>query len=300
MSVEARYILVDVFTGQPFGGNQLAVFPDAEGLSPATMQALAREFNFAETTFVSPVSRSDCDHRVRIFTPRRELAFAGHPTLGTAAALAHLAGRAGAGAAGQYVLEEGVGPVPVAFEPGRRPFFGRLTRPGDGDTPPGAPTPTATARVLGLDPALVLDTRFAGVGLPFCLVRVASPAAVDRIDLDRGAWAATFVGTWAEQLFCWAGNDAPGGRLHARMFAPALGIEEDPATGSAAAALGLLFGDRLPDGTHEWVIDQGVAMGRPSRIEVRIVRQAGRTETIGVGGEAVVVGQGVMFVPPDR
>jgi trans-2,3-dihydro-3-hydroxyanthranilate isomerase len=290
-----RFVLVDVFTTRPFGGNQLAVFPDARGLAPGTMQALAREFNFAETSFVLPATDPSCVARVRIFTPVAEVAFAGHPTIGTAAVLATLGRLPGPGPS---LLEEGIGPVAVEASIAGSVVSAHLTIEPRLELPPGAPAAPDVAGALSLAAGRVQEVCFAGVGLPFCLVRLADRAAVDQATLDRGAWVSAFQGAWSRNLYFYAGDTAPGGELYARMFAPAFGIEEDPATGSAAAALAAMLAQRHPaaTGSLAWRIEQGVRMGRPSVIEVTAEKQGGRVAAVSVGGSSVIVGEGAMHV----
>lgn len=288
-----RFVLVDVFTPRAFGGNQLSVFPDAAGLAPATMQALAREFNFPETTFVLPSSDPSCIARVRIFTPQAELAFAGHPTVGTTAVLASLGRIPGTG---PVMLEEGVGPVRVEARHGGNPVFARFTLAPRLDMPATALPTDAVASALSLAPDRLVEICNAGVGLPFCLIRLADAEAVDQAVLDRAAWARGFAGAWSQNLYIYAGETAPGGSLYARMFAPALGIEEDPATGSAAAALAALLTQRsgAASASLAWQVTQGVRMGRPSIIEAAAEKREGRVVSVSVGGDSVIVGQGEM------
>jgi len=289
--------MADVFTETAFGGNQLAVFPDARGLSDRAMQALAREFNFAETNFVLPPRNPRHTRRVRIFTPRTQLPFAGHPTVGTAAVLSSrgLIETPGSTA----VFEEGVGPVTVQIRRGGAAVFTRLVLEKEVESPMTLPARNTAAATLSLPEEAVLEAWFASVGVPFCFIHLANKEAVDRAALDRTAWAASFAQAWAPSLFFFAGELAPGSRLYARMFAPAYGIEEDPATGAASAALAGYLSDRSPirDGTLIWQINQGVAMGRPSLIEASAERSHGWTIKVKVGGSSVLVGEGSMTVP---
>ncbi len=294
-----RFVIADVFTAQVFGGNQLAVFPDAQGLSDRALQALAREFNFAETTFVLPPRDARHACRVRIFTPRTELPFAGHPTVGTAAVLARLGLIETPGGAATVVFEEGIGPVAVEVRLRGAATFTRFAIEKEIETGPSRPAPKAAAAALSLPEETVLEAWFASAGLPFCFIRLATKEAVDRAALDRTSWSANFSRAWSPNLFLFAGELAPGSRLYARMFAPAFGIEEDPATGSACAALAGRLAAGLADreGTFEWQIEQGVAMGRPSLIEAAADKRAGRTVRVTVGGATVLVGEGTMTVP---
>lgn len=286
------FTIVDVFSDRPFGGNQLAVFPDAEGIGDATMQQLAREFNFAETTFVLPPLDPGHTCRVRIFTPRAELPFAGHPTVGTAAVLASLDGEH-AGAERRFVLEEGIGPVTVVTDGHTARFH--LWSPDCETTGESAPT-AAVARALSLPETAVVRSWYAGLGVRFCFVHLADADLVDRATLDKTAWRDGVADGWSPHLYLFAGECRDGARLYARMFAPALGVDEDPATGAASAALvaSLAVGEPLADGGYSIGIDQGVGMGRPSVIEAAARKEHGRLAEVSVGGHATIVGRGVM------
>lgn len=294
-----RFIIADVFTETAFGGNQLAVFPDGRGVSDRAMQALAREFNFAETTFVLPPQDPRHLRRVRIFTPKAELPFAGHPTVGTAAVLTRLGLVPISDGAATIVLEEGIGPITVEIRLRGETVFAHLVTEKVVESPSTRPARKAAASALSLREEAVLETWFAGVGVPFCFVHVASRESVDRAVLDRAAWSANFASAWSPNLYFFAGGLAPGSRLYARMFAPALGIEEDPATGSGAAALAGCLAARSPgeNGVFRWEIDQGIAMGRPSFIEASAEKRRGQTAKVKVGGATVLVGEGTMTVP---
>jgi trans-2,3-dihydro-3-hydroxyanthranilate isomerase len=289
-----RFSLVDVFSDRPFGGNQLAVFPDAAGIGDETMQQLAREFNFSETTFVLPPRDPSCTHRVRIFTPRRELPFAGHPTLGTAAVLA--SPHEGGSGPEQFVFEEGIGSVPVAVNSQTIRMHLRLPRYEASDE---GPPRGAIAKALTLPEDAIAESWYAGVGLRFCFVRLTARELVDRAVLDRGAWAAGMAGAWSPDLYVFAGDLADGAHLHARFFAPAAGVDEDPATGSACASLVASLAHRSlgRDGTYRLRITQGVAMGRPSTLEGTAHTADGQITEVVVSGSAVIVGTGTMTLP---
>ncbi len=293
------YSILDVFTEQPYSGNPLAVVLNADALSTAQMQAIAREFNLSETVFLqSPVA----DHalvRARIFTPARELPFAGHPTVGAACLLAEI-GSAPQGEDVTFVLEEGIGPVPVRVRRAPdRPAYGELTAaqlPEFG-TPPSE---AEVAAVLGLDPADLVNenerVRAVSCGMPFVLVPVRSPEVLAAVDLDVSAWRRTLAGKWAEQLYVYTrGYEA---ELRARMFAPAMGIPEDPATGAAAAALaGALATDSpVVEGRLHWIIHQGVEMGRPSQLHIAADRAGSAVTAVRVGGFAVRVAEGTLRI----
>src|SRR5580704_4344247 len=171
--------IFDVFSSTPFGGNQLAVLPEAAGISTEGMQKIAREFNFGETTFVLPKNDPANTCRVRIFAPRAELDFAGHPSVGTACALV-MKQHVGPGDPIRLILEENVGPVTVDVAQRNGGFHGTLTLSGKIEVPSGAPTPADLAAILSIEPAEVSHVFFAGVGVPFCFAQVNSNAGVDR------------------------------------------------------------------------------------------------------------------------
>jgi len=290
--------LVDVFSATPFGGNQLAILPDATGISTEGMQKIAREFNFPESTFVLPTNDPHA-YRVRIFTPRAELDFAGHPTIGTACALV-MRQRVPTADPIRLILEENIGPVTVDVARRSGGFYGTLTLSGKIEAPGGAPSPTDLAAVLSIEPAEVSQVFFAGVGVPFCFAQLSSNAVVDRAAIDRAAWVATLARAWSAHVFFFAGDLRDGGRLHARMWAPALGVEEDPATGSACAALvGVLASKPDWGGTaYRLSIQQGVSMGRRSEIEAQARKRDGVVTSVSVGGATTDIASGEIEVPP--
>ena len=291
--------IVDVFSSTPFGGNQLAVLPDATGISTEGMQKIAHEFNFGETTFVLPKKDPANTCRVRIFTPRAELDFAGHPTIGTACVLVmnqHLR----TSDPTRLILEENVGPVTVDVAQGNGVFHGTLTLSGKIETPAGAPSPTDLAAVLSLEPVEVNQVFFAGVGLPFCFAQLNSNEVVDRAAINRVAWAATLARAWSPHVFFFAGELRDGGKLHARMCAPALGVEEDPATGSACAALVGAMASKSDFGgmAYRLSIQQGVSMGRRSDIEAEARKRGSVLTSVSVGGATTYIASGEIEVPP--
>ncbi len=291
--------IVDVFSSTPFGGNPLAVLPDAAGISTEGMQKIAREFNFGETTFVLPKSDPANTCRVRIFTPRAELDFAGHPTVGTACALA-MKQHVPPSDPMRLTLEENVGPVTVDVAQRNGGFHGTLTLSGKIEAPSGAPSATDLAAVLSIEPAEVSQVFFAGVGVPLCFAQLSSNEVVDRAVINRAAWAATLSRAWAPHLFFFAGNLQDGGKLYARMWAPALGVEEDPATGSACAALVGAMAS-MPDfnGTsYRLSIQQGVLMGRRSEMDAEARKSGGVVTSVSVGGATAYIASGEIDVPP--
>ena len=293
-----RFATLDVFTDRRFAGNPLAVVLDAQGLDAAAMQAIAREFNHPETVFVFPPR--DGAHRaaLRIFTPAAELPFAGHPTVGTAVLLGRLDG----GAARELVLEEVIGPVRcrtamVDADCGRASFdIPRL--PAEAGAAPAA---DAIAAALGLDQGDLGFGDFApaawSAGNALCFVPIRSLAAIARARPDLRRFDQTFAigGRALAYLYCGEVSEA-GHDFHARMFAPGLGIPEDPATGSAAAAFaGLLATQgRYADGDHAVTIEQGYEMGRPSLMELSFALRGGALVSASVGGGAVVVTEGTI------
>jgi len=291
--------IVDVFSPTPFGGNQLTVLPDAAGISTEGMQKIAREFNFGETTFVLPKKDPANTCRVRIFTPRTELDVAGHPSVGTACALV-MKEHVRPGDPIRLILEENVGPVIVDVARRNGGFHGTLTLSGRIEAPTGAPSPTDLAAVLSIAPAEVSEVFFAGAGVPFCFAQLSSNEVVDRAAIDRATWAATLSRAWSPHIFFFAGNLRDGGTLYARMWAPALGIEEDSATGAACAALVGAMASK-PDfgGTaYRLSIQQGVEMGRRSEIEAEAHKSDGVVTSVSVSGATTYVASGEIEVPP--
>ena len=289
------FMILDVFTDKAFGGNQLAVLTDARGITPDAMQTIAREFDFPETTFVLPPSDPANARRVRIFTPGGELPFAGHPTVGTACALV-LSGHTHLGEA---VLEEGVGPVLVTTRNDNGAYSARLRLNRGPESSDVIPTAEDAAAALSLRPDEILHVFCAGLGPRFTFVQVGSRETVDLSQLDHGQWRTLFSDTWGPQLFVFAGELRDGAEIYGRMYAPGLGIAEDPATGAAAAAIvgaaATASGGR--DGEFRLNIVQGVAMGRPSAISASARLADGTLASIDVGGNCVLVAEGKIEVP---
>jgi len=292
------FYIVDVFSSTPFGGNQLAVLPDAAAISTEGMQKIAREFNFGETAFVLPQNDPNT-YRVRIFSPRTELDFAGHPSVGTACALV-MKEPVRLSDPLRLVLEENVGPVAVDVAKRNGGFHGTLTLSGKIEAPTGAPSAADLAAVLSIEPAEVSQVFFAGVGVPLCFAQLESNEAVDRATLNRSAWAAALSRAWSPHIFFFAGQLQDGGKLYARMWAPALGVDEDAATGSACAALVGVMASK-PDfgGTaYRLSIEQGVSIGRRSEIEAEARKSDGVVTSVSVGGATAYVASGEIDVPP--
>jgi trans-2,3-dihydro-3-hydroxyanthranilate isomerase len=200
----------------------------------------------------------------------------------------------------RLILEENVGPVTVDVAQRNGGFHGTLTLSGKIDAPTGAPSPTDLAAILSVEPAEVSQVFFAGVGVPFCFAQLNSNEAVDRATINRAAWAATLARAWGPHVFFFAGNLRDGGNLYARMCAPALGVEEDPATGSACAALvGAMASKPEFGGTaYRLSIQQGVSMGRRSDIEAEARKSGAVVTSVSVGGATAYVASGEIEVPP--
>jgi trans-2,3-dihydro-3-hydroxyanthranilate isomerase len=299
-----RFYTADVFTHQRFGGNPLAVFPQAEGLTTQQMQTLAREFNLSETVFVLPPQNPQHTCQVRIFTPAAELPFAGHPTVGTAFLLTAIAQVPLIGNPTTLILEEGVGAVNVqVFSDAGTPTSAHLSAAQLPQEGPPPPTNADLAAVLSLDPDDILDRDYApqtlSCGMPFLFVPLRDRSALARIRFNLAAWETTLANFWAPHVYAMVLDlENPGVQVRSRMFAPALGISEDPATGSAATALGGYLGQResLITGTKRWTVEQGVEMGRPSQLDVEIDKDDGRITSVRVGGGTVIVSSGEIFV----
>jgi trans-2,3-dihydro-3-hydroxyanthranilate isomerase len=298
-----RYLHLDVFTDRALEGNQLAVFPDPQGLSTDRMQAVAREMAFSESTFIFPAERGG-GARMRIFTPGDELPMAGHPTVGSTFALA-AEGRIDPSRA-EFVFELGIGPTPVGLEwKDGRLDFAWMTQPLPAF---GARVTdrTAFAASIGLDAGdLVRDLPIEVVssGNPFLFAALVSRGAVDRVAINPPAFAACVAAAGAEShgLFVFT-LERPAGAgdetVYSRMLAaPGLGIAEDPATGSASGPLGaylVTHGVLPPERAAEFVSLQGVRMRRPSRVTISIDWREGRITRVRVGGRSVLVGRGTL------
>lgn len=303
--MDRRYAVLDVFTDTPLAGNPLAVVLDAGGLSGAEMQKIAAEFNLPETVFILPPERPVHTAAVRIFTPRHELPFAGHPTVGTAVLLAMERLKEGEGVAESVViLEEKVGPVRCGV------FLreAKLSRRGHAAfDAPRAPEAIADrldgellASALGLRPAEIgfenhVPSIFSA-GTPYVFVPIRDLDVIARARVVPERWSAALGdASHAMYLYCRA-TVAVGNQFRARCFAPGAGIEEDPATGGAAAAFPgiILRFDQPSAGNYSYVIEQGIEMGRPSRIGLEVEVKSGATPAVRVSGDAVLIAEGVL------
>ena len=295
----------DVFTDRLFGGNQLAVVLDGRGLTTETMQAIAKEMNFSETTFVLPAEQAGTDARLRIFTPGEELPTAGHPTIGSTFALA----RAGVieRGCGNFVFGENAGPTAVTLTWRDDDLaFVWMTQalPTFGDP---IPDPARTASALSLSPAAVAGTgqpvQIVSCGIPFLFVPLTTRSAVDSVVVDSRALDGVVRAANASAHGVFVFTAQPGDRsatVYSRMFAPDLGIGEDPATGIASGPLGCyLVKHRIvpPDKADAMISLQGVKMGRPSHVHISIgIGRNGDIASVRVGGEAVLAGEGTLYV----
>ena len=298
-----RFVQVDVFTDRVFGGNPLAVFLDGRGLDDALMQQIAREMNLSETVFLLPPSRPDYAAALRIFTPARELPFAGHPTIGTAWVLAvHDLGTKGAS---RFVLEEKIGPVPVELEgdPSRPDFIWMAQQEATFD--PALDDRAGMAKALGLAEADLLPgapIEPGSTGNKFLFVPFRDRATVDRAVLDVRGMLAVMGDRPLIGIFVFAPDPDPGaGRAYSRMFAPhTSGVPEDPATGSASGPLGAYLvrhGLVKKAGEVKIVSEQGTRMGRQSFIHIKLGMEGERITSIRVGGSTVPVLNGELELP---
>jgi trans-2,3-dihydro-3-hydroxyanthranilate isomerase len=294
-----QYRIVDVFTDRMFGGNPLAVFLDGRGVTDTEMQALAREMNLSETTFILPPTDPANDFRVRIFTPGRELPMAGHPTIGTAFVLAREQMVPAGGETVTIRLEEKVGLIPVRLEmkdgtldkiwmTQPRPTFG-----------PVFPDAAAVAAMLGIDPAGLrsdLPIEVVSCGMPFLFVPVRDLATMRKLSLNKDLSRRALDPLGVQEVFAFAMEvENAGSTVHSRMFAPDLGIPEDPATGGASGPLGcylVRYGVVSAAPKASIVSEQGIEMGRPSFIHIEITQEANEITEVKVGGQTVFVGGG--------
>jgi trans-2,3-dihydro-3-hydroxyanthranilate isomerase len=295
--MKRRFATLDVFSGRRLAGNPLAVVLDADGLDGAAMQAIAREFNLSETVFVFPPRDPGSRARLRIFTPASELPFAGHPTVGTAVLLGC---RDGGKETRSFVLEEEIGPVqcevtPLAGDGGRARFL--IPR-----------KPEALGAIADIDAfaaALSLSRDDIGcegfspgywsAGVAFAFIPLRGLDAMNRCRPDTAQWKQAVAGGPASGVYVFCRETVEAGHhFHARMFAPLLGVAEDPATGSAAAAFAGVVARhaQLGDGDHDIAIEQGYEMGRPSVIRLSLTLRAGAIAQAMIGGEAMVFSEG--------
>ena len=303
---EYRFVQVDVFTDVAFGGNPLAVFPDAQGLTSEEMQKLAREMNLSETTFVLPSSQPGADFKVRIFTPATELPFAGHPVVGTHWVLAHL---------GRVELREPITEVRFELGVGVLPAHLEVTDGQVGRVVITSDRPRLLdvmddvgelAAALGVPAEAITDTglpvQVVSTGIPSLMVPIRSLVKVQEMapsKLNVGALRRLCepLDTHTVLVFTFE-TERPQATVHVRLFAPALGVPEDPATGSANGTLAayLVFHEAVPvaEGTNEFLSEQGAEMGRPSTLSLLVDRSGGELTRVRVGGQVVPVIEGTV------
>jgi trans-2,3-dihydro-3-hydroxyanthranilate isomerase len=300
------YYILDVFTERPFGGNPLAVVLDADRLNGAEMQTIAREFNLSETVFVLAPTSPGHTARARIFTPARELPFAGHPTLGTAILLAELRSQPLLNGERDAIiaLEEEIGSVRVGVRlRAEAAAYGEFDAPKIASQPEALPEPEEIAAAVGLIPSEIGFENHKPSMLrsptTFAFVPVANLEAMAKARVASQHWVRAFSerdiqGVYLYTRQCVRVQSA----FHARMFAPDLGVPEDPATGSASASFASIINqfDALPDGTHRRQIEQGYEMGRPSAIMLTMTVARGKLESVRIGGHAVRIAQGSLAV----
>jgi trans-2,3-dihydro-3-hydroxyanthranilate isomerase len=293
--VRYQYYICDVFTDTRFGGNQLAVLPSAEGLTPEQMQQITREFNFAESSFVLP-STAGHTRRVRIFTPANEVPFAGHPNVGTAFTLAATGAFGDIGDSKTVTFEEKAGVVPMRIERRGDRFFCELTAPEKLSIGKRVTLKSVADAVSLTTGDFVTDThppQVASVGLPFIMVQLKDRAALKRARINMAAFDALAAEGVTPDVHMYV-HSRDDFDIHARMFAPLDGVPEDPATGSANCALAAMLThyDPAPSGTFRYRISQGVEIGRPSVLEARIEKRDGAMVSSHIGGGSVLVSEG--------
>lgn len=298
--MQRRFSIFDVFTDHSLAGNQLGVVYDCEGLDTKAMQSIAREFNFPETVFVLPPQQDVHSAKLRIFTPASELPFAGHPTVGAAIAVAKRDGMEALGQ-GLVVLEEGVGPVRCAVRFDDTGAFAEFDLPVIAKPANTSPADETLANALNLEPGDIgFENHRPSIydgGLAYQLVPVRDLEAIARAKPNASVWEEVFNerSGWSAYVYCreTVNHEA---HFHARMFAPQAGIPEDPATGSAVASLvgAIAEFDAPSDGPHRVVIEQGIEMGRPSRIHLELDLDAGQVTSGRIGGHAVLFAEGAL------
>lgn len=302
-----KYTLVDVFTAQAFGGNPLAVFHDGSRLDTKTMQKIANELNLSETAFICPPKKPQNQISLRIFTPQVELPIAGHPTIGTAYVLAYLKMLPTQDGINEWTMEENLGDIQVTVQKEAEkitkiemiqplPVFGETwTR------------QALVADLLSL-PKSELDPRFPiqtiSSGLPFLFVPIRSLAAMREINFRTDVWERHFSGDPDRQhIFTFTTEtEENNSTVHCRMFAPAMGISEDPATGAASGPLGAFLVEHgavghTEEGTYSIRSEQGIEIGRPSFIDITVLKKKQKYKEVKIGGTAIVIGQGELYVP---
>lgn len=302
--VKYKFYTADVFTEQIFGGNQLAVFPDAQGLDTDSMQKIAKEFNLSETAFVFPAENASNTKKLRIFTPAVELPFAGHPTVGTAYVLTSIGAIPLEEITTEIVFEEGVGSVPVSiYGDAGKPVSSYLTAAKLPELRDNLISYDIIAQTISLQEQDLLLGEWipqaSSCGVPFLFIPLRDRDALARASLNREYWQRYLKSSWSPDvyLFC-LDPEQDDSDIRSRMFAPSMGIEEDPATGAAASALAGYLGVRnsTTDGLVKWQVEQGFEMGRPSILQVEAEKVKGNIVKVRVGGRSIMVSEGVMDI----
>jgi trans-2,3-dihydro-3-hydroxyanthranilate isomerase len=301
MPRKTPFILVDVFTSRPFGGNQLAVFTDGAALCSSEMQELAHEMNFSESTFVMPPDSSGA-RRLRIFTPKHEIPMAGHPTVGTTWVLASRGEIALDSASVDATLLLGIGPVTVTVEStGGRPDFVWMAH-REPEFGAKRDDRKRIAEALGITAADIRDDlpiQIVSTGFPFMFVPIRALDALAKCAPNAPALAGLFKPEQILPIYMFVANESGEFASRSRMFAPFTGVSEDPATGSASAPFGAYaatYGLINPAPKASFLIRQGVEMGRPSEIHVEVARKDNGAFAIRIGGRCAIVGEGSMFL----
>jgi trans-2,3-dihydro-3-hydroxyanthranilate isomerase len=304
--MQRRYVTVDVFTDRIYGGNPLAVVLDAQGLKKPQMQAIATEFNYAETTFILPPRTPEHSAHVRIFTPRTEVPFAGHPNVGTAVVFAREWERERAGKGGaplsELVFEEAAGLVPIRLIRQSNAVVGAEITAPESLTLGSKVSAGDIAECLSLNAADINLTnhppQVLSVGLPFLVTEITTRDALRRAKPNALTHERVLPPIGTDAIYCYSRGATPH-QLHARMFSPLDGIVEDPATGSAAAATISLLAALRPerDAEMSWRIEQGIEMGRRSLLKGRTKKHDGIVTAVYIGGFAVQVMSGLISTP---
>lgn len=296
--MQYSFYTCDVFTNTRFGGNPLAVLPNAEGLSGEQMQQIAREFNFSESTFVLPAEQGHTK-RVRIFTPTTEVPFAGHPNVGTAFVLASM-GEFGDFDETSVVFEEKAGPVPVTINKSTGGIRAELKAPNPLSIGEEIPIELVASALSLESDAIVVTThrpQLASVGLPFVMVEVKDRDALEQARIHMPAFDTIFqMGIMPDiHVYIHTQDDCD---IRTRMFAPLDGVPEDPATGSANCALVAMLTHYKPEsgGAFSWKIVQGVEMNRPSFLDARTQKSNDEVTGVWIAGECVMVTQGTIEI----
>lgn len=299
MNKKYRYYICDVFSAQRFGGNQLAVLPNADGLSSVEMQQIAREFNFSESSFVF-LPEFDNTKKVRIFTPSAEVPFAGHPNIGTAFVLASVGELEDFSDSIDIVFEEKAGLVPITVTQVKEGIFCELKAPEALYLGPVLSCELVAAALSIYEDEIettIHSPQVTSVGLPFLIVELKNRSALIRAKVNLAGFDKIASLGITPFIHIYVRSDDEHD-LRTRMFAPTDGVPEDPATGSANCALAALLAhhDVILDGEFEWSIVQGVEMGRPSILKARVHKKSGEVSKAFIGGYCAMVSEGVIFV----